>query len=167
MHLRRLVPSDAAMYQVLRLTALLESPTAFSASRADECGLPLAIIAAQMAPGSGRNRFGAFDGVQLVGVVGVARENGIKVRHKGLIGGVYLRADYRGRGLGRQLLAMALECAAGMDGLRQVCLSVTANNTSAIALYENMGFIAYGREPDALLVDGVLYDDVRMVRKTR
>lgn len=50
------------------------------------------------------------------------------------------------------------------EGLRQVTLAVTAGNESAVALYRSMGFEVYGREPHALLVDGVLHDDLQMVR---
>ena len=60
--IRRLVPLDAAAYQALRLMALHDAPTAFSATYAGECDTPLVTIAHQMAPESGRNRFGAFDG---------------------------------------------------------------------------------------------------------
>ena len=161
--IRRLVPSDAAAYQQLRLMALAESPTAFGSSVEAESGLPLSLIASQMETHSGRQRFGAFDGERLVGLVGVGRESALKTRHKGYIGGVYVRPDQRGKGLGRQLMQAALAGAATMEGVRQLSLNVTANNTSAIALYASLGFTAYGREPNALLVDQVMYDNVLMV----
>lgn len=49
--------------------------------------------------------------------------------------------------------------------LRQVMLAVTASNAAAMALYESMGFNAIWHEPDALQVDGVMYDEVQMVRR--
>ena len=86
---RRLIPTDAAAWQSLRLTALRDSPSAFSASYEEECDTQLAAIAAHMAPGSGRYRFGAFDGAELIGVAGTGRESGPKVAHKAFIRGVY------------------------------------------------------------------------------
>jgi ribosomal protein S18 acetylase RimI-like enzyme len=164
MLIRRLVPSDAVAYQALRLAALRECPSAFSSSYEEECGTPLATIEGHMAPDSGRNRFGVFDGAELVGVVGVGREDARKLRHKAFIRGMYVASAQRGKGGGKQLLEHALAFAASMEGVRQVTLSVTGGNAAAIALYESMGFKVYGREPGAMLVDGVLYDDVQMVR---
>ncbi|MDB5934663.1 MAG: family N-acetyltransferase [Massilia sp.] len=165
MLIRRLVPSDAVAFQALRLAALRESPSAFSSSYEEECDTPLSTIEGHMAPGSGRNRFGAFDGAELVGAVGVGREDARKVRHKAFIRGMYVAPGYRGKGVARQLLEEALECAESMPGVRQVTLAVTAGNASALALYESMRFTVYGREPDALLVNGVLYDDLQMMRR--
>lgn len=160
---RRLEPGDAAAWKALRLAALRECPAAFSASLDDECTTPLASIAARMAPDSGRNYFGAFDGDQLVGVVAMAREDAAKLRHKAFIRAMYVDPAARGQGAGRQLMAQALACAQGMDGLRSVTLDVTAGQEAALGLYQSLGFQVYGREPGALLVDGRLYDTLLMV----
>ena len=167
MLIRRLVPSDAVAYQSLRLAALRESPTAFSSSYEEECDTPLSTIEAHMAPDSGRNRFGAFDGADLVAVVGVGREGARKVHHNGFIGGMFVAPAWRDKGLGRQLLEQALAFADAMPGLHQVTLTVTAGNAAAVTLYESMGFVVFGRAPDALLVDGVSYDDIQMVRAVK
>lgn len=164
MLIRRLVSSDAAAYQSLRLAALLERPTAFSSSHEEECDTPLATIAAHMAPDSGRNRFGAFDGDKLVGMIGVGREDAPKLRHKGFIRGMYVAGSHRGHGIGRRLVEHALDFAAGMNGLHHVTLTVTGGNAAALALYESVGFKVFGCEPAAMLVDGVLYDEVQMAR---
>lgn len=82
MLIRRLVPSDASAYQALRLAALRESPSAFSSSYEEECTTPIATIGGHMAPDSGRYRFGAFDGAELAGVVGVGREDATKLRRR-------------------------------------------------------------------------------------
>jgi RimJ/RimL family protein N-acetyltransferase len=44
----------------------------------------------------------------------------------------------------------------------QIHLAVNAGNPRALALYESLGFIAYGREPRTLCVDGVFYDEILM-----
>lgn len=163
MRVRRLVPSDAPAYQALRLAALRDSASAFSSSYPEECETPLAIIGGHMAPDSVRYRFGAFDGVELVGMAALGREAAIKVRHKAFIRGMYVDPSHRGKGVARQLMAAALACAGALSGVRQIVLAVTAGNESALALYESTGFTVYGREPDALLVDGVFYDDLQMM----
>ncbi len=163
MLVRRLAPSDASAYQALRLAALRESPSAFSSSYEQESNTLPATIEAHMAPGSGRIRIGAFDGAELIGMVGVGRDEAPKVRHKAWVRGMYVAPEYRGKGVARRMMALALACAGALDGVRQVVLAVTAGNASAQALYESMGFTVYGREPDALLVDGVFYDDLQMM----
>lgn len=164
MPIRLLTPSDALAYQSLRLAALRDCPSAFSSSYDEECDTPLATIAGHMAPDSGRWRFGAFDGEELVAVVGVGRESSPKLLHKAYIRGMYVTPIHRGAGLGRRLLEQALACCAAMPGLRQVTLSVTGGNQAAIALYEALGFTAFGREPAALLADGLLYHEIYMQR---
>jgi ribosomal protein S18 acetylase RimI-like enzyme len=164
MLIRRLVPSDAAAFQVLRLAALRDCPSAFSSSHEEECGTPLATIEGRLASDSGRNLFGAFDGAELVGMVGVGREGARKLRHKAFIRGMYVARAHRSNGVGRQLLEHALAFAESMQGLGQITLAVTAGNAAALALYESMGFHVIGREPRALFVDGVFHDDMQMVR---
>ena len=164
MFIRRLIPSDAYSYQKLRLVALRESPSAFSSSFEEECDTPLSTIEAHMAPDSGRNRFGAFDGTELVGVVGVGREAAPKLRHKAFIRGMYVATTHRSKGVGKQLLVQALAFADSMEGLCQVTLAFTAGNAAALALYESLGFTACGLAPRALFVDGAFHDEIQMVR---
>jgi RimJ/RimL family protein N-acetyltransferase len=164
MQIRRLNSSDASAFQVLRLHALRECPTAFSSSYEEEFEIPIAVIAGRLAPESGRAMFGAFSERELVGTVGFGREGAHKLAHKGFIRGMYVSATFRNQGIGRQLVAHVLQHAASLRGLRQVTLTVTASNLTAIALYEKMGFTSYGLEPAALLVNGEFHDEIYMVR---
>ena len=161
MLIRRLLSSDALAFQTLRLAALANAPTAFSASFEDECDTPLATIESNLAQ---RNLFGAFEGDALVGMVGVGRESTPKLRHKGYIRAMYVAGEHRGKGAGRQLFEHALGFAATLEGVRQLSLVVTSGNEPAIALYESMGFVIYGIEPCALFADGVFHDNVLMAR---
>ena len=164
MLIRRLTPSDAAAFQALRLFALRACPTAFSSSYEEECDTALAVIEAYFAPASSRHFFGAFDGAQLVGMIGVGRETMRKVMHKASIRGMYVAPGQRGKGAGRLLLDAALGFVATLDGVRQLHLTVTADNAAATALYESRGFRVYGCEPAGLCFDGVDYGNVHMVR---
>ena len=77
---------------------------------------------------------------------------------------MYVAASRRGRGLGKQLLIHALEFADSQAGLSQLTLVVNATNTSAVSLYDSLGFKMFGLEPAAAIVDGALHDHVHMVR---
>lgn len=58
----------------------------------------------------------------------------------------------------------AIAFSASLDGVTQVTLAVTVGMTSALALYESLGFVPYGHESRALCVNGVFYDEIQMVR---
>jgi RimJ/RimL family protein N-acetyltransferase len=164
MLIRRLIASDAAPFQALRLLALRESPTAFGSSHEEEYATPLSIIEGYLAPDSGRNMFGAFVDGELIGMVAIGREAGHKSRHKGYIRAMYVGAPQRGMGAGKKLLEQALAFAATLNGLHHITLTVTADNASAIAMYQSAGFKVFGHEPGGLLVEDVLYDVTHMVR---
>ncbi|WP_426106772.1 GNAT family N-acetyltransferase [Massilia sp. TSP1-1-2] len=162
MLIRRLVATDAAPFQALRLAGLHDSPSAFGSTYAAECATPLAAIESKLAAGT---LFGAFEGVELIGIIAVGRDNSPKLRHKAYLRAMVVAPAQRGKGAARQLVDHALAAAAAMDDVRQVTLDVTAGNAPALRLYESFGFREYGREPRAMLVDGVFYDTVLMVRE--
>lgn len=164
MHIRRFTTADAEIYQDLRLQALRDSPGAFSSSYEEECATPLTDVAVFIAPESGRHVLGAFVDGRLVGMVGLGRDLRSKASHKVFIRSMYVDPQYRGRKIARRLLEEALAVARSLGGVRQVTLAVTAGSTTALALYQSLGFVAFGVEPRALRVDGVFIDDVHMVR---
>ena len=162
MHIRRLTPDDASAFQALRLSALLEEPLAFGASHEEEFAFPASTISARLAPQVDRGPFGAFEGTRLVGLVALGRENLGKLRHKALVWGLYVAPEFRARGVGRALLMEALALARSVPDILQVNLSVNAANAGAIALYESVGFEAFGFEAGAMRVDGRLHDELHM-----
>jgi ribosomal protein S18 acetylase RimI-like enzyme len=161
---RKLTGADAAAFRPLRLRGLLECPSAFASSYEEECDLTLEWFAERLEPGSDRSVFGAFLGPALVGCAGLHRETQRKLAHKAYIWGMYVDPAHRRCGIGRQLLAEALSSARSELQVRQVNLGVNARNDVAIALYEAMGFTAWGRESCFMLVDGVAHDEIHMVR---
>jgi L-amino acid N-acyltransferase YncA len=56
---------------------------------------------------------------------------------------VYVRRDWRGKGVGRQLLD-ALVDRAGAHGFHKMVLSALARNNAGVALYESRGFSRVG-----------------------
>jgi ribosomal protein S18 acetylase RimI-like enzyme len=76
---------------------------------------------------------------------------------------MYVAPGNRRRGVARRLVAKALSFAQSGLRVRQVSLGVNAENAAALALYESMGFAAFGREPCFMLVDGIPQDEVQMV----
>ena len=85
-------------------------------------------------------------GGAVVGCAGVdAAGTKDKVRHRAEFG-VSIDRAYWGLGIGRALTEACVACAR-KAGYSQIELDVVAENRSAIALYESVGFTEYGRNP--------------------
>ena len=160
--IRVLVPADAAAFQRLRLEALLDTPAAFLASHDEERQTPLAEVARRLEQRPGAAVIGAFDGDTLMGIVGLGREARAKVAHKGHVWGMYVHPSARGRGAARDLMRAVLALARETPGMAKLDLVADSTNAAAIALYASLGFVEYGRERDAIRLDGEPRDDVLM-----
>ena len=160
MTVRQLTADDAAAYQTIRLLALQESPTAFSASYADEVSRSPSDIATRVTPASDGSHcvFGAFVCDRLAGILAFVRPQRAKLLHCAELFGMYVVPEFRRRGLAGALVDAALAHARSLSGLRQVKLAVNATNVAARSLYQSRGFTCVGLEPDALCVDGRYFD---------
>lgn len=110
--------------------------------------------AARLEPGE-RVQLAAFAGESLVGAVGLARAAAGNGRHRAEIQRLVVRADARGRGVGRLLMDAAVERARSL-GLRLLWLS-THVDSDADRIYTHLGWTRYGVIPDyATLPNGDL-----------
>jgi ribosomal protein S18 acetylase RimI-like enzyme len=164
MQIRELVPEDAHVFQALRLSALRECPSAFASSFEEEYQTPLAVVAERLVANASRCILGSWLASDLVGSVGLQREEMRKLAHKAFIWGMYVKPSARRQGIGRALLDRALLRAGSMNGVLQVNLGVNVANVEAIKLYEAAGFTAFGIERGFMVLDGELHDELHMVR---
>ncbi len=158
---RRLTAADAAAWRELRLEGLRDHPAAFTADAEVEAGHPLGWFAGRLERGmvfGGRHddaRAGA-----LAGTAGFFVRDGVKLCHKGVLWGMYVRSAARGSGLGRALIAAVI--AVAREACEELTLSVATDNAAAIALYRAMGFVDCGFEARTVKVDGRYYDETWM-----
>lgn len=160
MHIRQLSETDAVAYQNLRLLALQDSPTAFSASYTDEAGRSIDDVAGRIAPAKDGSIFmlGIFEHDELAGFLAIVHPQREKLRHCIELAGMYIAPDSRRKGLGLALMRAAIAHVQTMPDVRQIKLGVNAENIAANELYQSVGFECYGTEPAALKIDGKLYD---------
>jgi len=93
----------------------------------------------------------------------IYRDKGEKTRHKGHIWGVYVKGDYRGKGVGKALMAELLLRVRSQTGLEQVNLGVSTDQLAAKKLYESLGFEVYGHERQSLKIGEEYVDKDLMV----
>ncbi len=160
-NIRQLNPADFSAFWPVRLLALQESPQAFGASYEESLALPEHEAIGRLSPKDGGFVLGAF-GSDLLGIAGLARHSGAKVRHKAYIWGVYVVPSARGTGVARMLMERLLEQCRTIDGLEEVTLSVVTSNASAKRLYQSLGFSVYGLEKRALKIDTEYFDEELM-----
>jgi ribosomal protein S18 acetylase RimI-like enzyme len=133
---RQLVPGDTETFIRLRREALDREPSAFLASPDDDRALDPAFVREAFSSTS-EATFGAY------------------------VWGLYVKPTQRRNGIGRSLMVAALRFARELRGVTHVHLGVAENNVSAIGLYERLGFVSWGIEPDALRVGGALWGSRR------
>jgi ribosomal protein S18 acetylase RimI-like enzyme len=104
----------------------------------------------------------AMNGERLAGWCDITRSGSKTSAHCGHLG-MGVLADYRGRGIGTQLIEAAL-AAAGEANIPRVELTVYANNAAAIGLYRKVGFVEEGRMSRYAVLKGAYVDAVAMAR---
>jgi ribosomal protein S18 acetylase RimI-like enzyme len=162
MNIRRLSDEDTDAFRALRLFGLQDTPSAFGSSYEEEIAFPASAVEGWLALKPDRGTFGAFDKESLVGIVGLGRENMKNLSHKARVWGLYVRPEFRSKGIARALLLEALSLARSVPEIMQIGLCVNVKNTHAIQLYESVGFKEFGREPGAMRINGELHDEIHM-----
>lgn len=168
MIIRNLRPEDMDAFWTLRLEALRGYPEAFGSSYEEELhkstqSREKRYLESMISPGSIHFIVGAFDDDRLVGMVGFRQEDRIKTRHKGMVWGMYVSAEYHHQGIGKALFMELLDQAREMDWLELIQLWVVTNNEAAVRLYKLFGFSIFGEEGHALKIGRQYYDEYMMV----
>lgn len=180
MNIRLLTPADAQAYVAHRREMLLDAPWAFCASPDSDRGSRIEHVrtsleqAAQaptqsgaastvLAAPNGYAILGAFDADHtLLSSCVLLREAASKRAHIAMLLAVYTTPAKRGQGLSARVIAAALDQARSWHGVSVVQLAVSEGSPAARRLYERLGFVAWGVEPDALRVDGRSLSETHM-----
>ncbi len=161
--IRQATLADVHQYRELRLGALLDSPTAFSADYQTNLNYPLSFWQGRLTFDQYGMIFFAEHAGGLIGMTGIRTGESPKTSHGAMIWGVYVRPEWRGLHIAEALIE---ECAewARQRNVVILKLGVMANNESAIRCYERCGFTVYGHEPRTLFHEGHYYDEFLMSR---
>lgn len=154
---RPLEPPDVQAYRDLRLEALAGSPAAFGSSYEEEAPRSLEDFSAHISLSGPDAIFGSFSGNRLTGMAGFAVYGKMKARHKGVMWGVYVQPEWRGRGLGKVLVQRVIDHASRHVIMLEAAVGLT--NDSARRTYHKLGFKPYGIERKAIRIGDVFYDE--------
>ena len=158
----RLTPKDADRYAALRRQMLADSPWAFSADPEDDVALDPAFLRSTLA--QAENAILAIESADgepsLVAAAGIYRVKNPKSAHRAKLWGVFVDPAQRGHGLGRAVASAATELARTWTGVAYIDVGVSANAPAALHIYQRLGFVEWGREPESMQHDGQRYDEV-------
>jgi ribosomal protein S18 acetylase RimI-like enzyme len=105
-------------------------------------------------------QFVAVSGQRVVGWADVLPAWPHALSHRGSLG-IGVLPEFRGRGIGKRLLEACI-AKAWSRGITRIDLESRADNTSAIRLYERLGFAREAVKRRAMRFDGVYYEAVDM-----
>ncbi len=154
--------AHAAEFWAVRLRGLRQEPASFGSAYEESAETPIAEVGERLKASDSSFVLGAF-APNLIGTVGCHRKEGLKLRHKAVIWGMYVTPEWRGRALGRALLTEAILRAREMEGLEQLLLQVGLANTAASSLYRSLGFTVYGVELRGLKIGESYHDEHLMM----
>lgn len=153
--IRRLRTVDSLIFKQMRLESLLNHPDAYQASWEEENRKSAAWFEERIKQNV---IFGAFTPEnRLIGLCCYKRPRELKSAHKGILWGMYVAPDYRGKGVSLQLLNHTISHARLRAHI--LLLSVTSSNLAAYRLYQKAGFCEYGQEPDAMKLGDIYYSE--------
>jgi ribosomal protein S18 acetylase RimI-like enzyme len=156
--IREASPADAAAFRELRLYALQDSPTAFSADYQRNFHHPMGYWEDMLTMHPDESAlFLAEHEKDLLGMTGIGRGNSPKTRHSATIWGVYVMPEWRGLHIAVELIGNCFNWAKARK-IVAAKLGVSATNTSAIRCYERCGFKITGTEPRALYYNSQYHD---------
>jgi RimJ/RimL family protein N-acetyltransferase len=163
--LRSAQAEDAKAYRDLRLEALRNHPEAFSSDYAANEQQPLSYWSERLQSlGRDNMLFFALSSDRLIGMCGIYRGNSPKTIHSATIVSVYVQVEWRGMQIAEGLIDQCIEWA-HLQEIKILKLAVVTTNTAAIRCYARCGFSVYGIEPQAIVSDGIAYDELLMALK--
>jgi len=161
MDIVKLGPEDTERFLALRHAMFDTEAMSFRGASADDDAINLTAWRERLA----RDHVYAVvqDGTWLA-VGGLTRLAGQKLDHKGLVWGMYALPAARGTGAAARILDQ-LEATARQLGLRQLQLTLMADNLRARRVYERHGYALYAIEPESVRRDGEFADEALMWKR--
>ena len=162
LEIRRLRAADARTYRSVLVEALIVHPDRFSDDYGAEVSRPLSEVEQEL---ERSGTFGAWFGGTLAGIGSGTLCTGLKRKHCGRIRNLYVRQQFRHKGIAGLLLHEILRCVA--KDVEQLEAEVPAPFEDVVRLFEQSGFRMCGLVPSALRIGREEVDVWTMIRVLR
>lgn len=168
LNIRPLEIDDFAMFLEIQREALVSSPELFGSDY--EWFESLSILSKEQRYEKYMNFpyqyiLGAVDDEgSIAGMIGYSSEDSSKTRHKGTVWGLFVRPEFRGKGIATIMVMSVLETAQDMLDVEQVQLAVSTQNEASYGLYLRLGFNVFGTELHAMKIGDSYVDEYLMVK---
>lgn len=162
MNIRVLNPSDYLSYKEIRLELLKNEPSNFGSSFEDESQFSDQKWITRI---SNINSYsiGAFIDSKIVGICVLMLNPREKMKHGANIYSVYVKKEFRKRGIAEKLINKAIDIALD-NNVEIIYLSVVKENVNALNLYKKMNFSIYGEEPKMIKYNGIYMNQYLMFK---
>ena len=144
-------------YRDLRLEALKKDPTAFESSYEEQ----RLSKENKWKKGIHNVLFAVSDGTP-IGMIVYVFEDKMKTKHIANIYGVYVKKEFRGMGIGRQLIESAISMIKQNKNIIKINLTVNPKQKAALGLYKKFGFRKVALLKKDMYVNGKFYDELIM-----
>lgn len=161
MDIVRLIPDDAPRFLALRQAMFDSEAMSFRGAAADDAAMGEMAWRERLARD---HVYAVVQDGEWLAVGGLSRLAGAKLDHKGLVWGMYAAPAARGTGAASRILD-TLEDAAHKLGLRQLQLTLMADNARARAVYERHGYEVYAIEPESVRRGDAYADEALMWKR--
>lgn len=110
-----------------------------------------------------KNMFFALDDDgQMIGMIGCYKEPSAKLQHIANIVSFYIKPEFRGKGLGKEMLKTAIDFAKTKLEVQKVQLGVITTQKPAFGLYKSVGFVKIGEQKMAIKIGKDFFDEYLM-----
>ena len=152
---------DWKKYKEIRLDALQKDPESFGRAYEEEKDRSESKWKEKL---NDKNRVTllVLNGDEAIGLLGIIFESSAKIAHIADIISVYLKKEYRGRGIASQLMNEAIKVIKARKRTKKIKLNVTTNQLSAVNLYKKFGFRIVGELKEEMKVNGKYYNSYVM-----
>lgn len=158
MIIQKITINNAEDYRKIRLEGLYNNPSSFGTTYSEEALKTIDEFRNRIPVDNNNFILGCYEDEKLIGIVVFSQEERIKVKHKAYIRSMYVKQEYRRKGIGKLLLKELIEKAKAINDIEILLLDVVTNNISAKQLYLSFGFKIYGIEKMAYKFNNQYFD---------
>jgi ribosomal protein S18 acetylase RimI-like enzyme len=102
--------------------------------------------------------YGVFEDQKLVGIGSIKYAKALKFNHIAHLSGIYVKKEYRKRGLGKLLFKTRIDDAFRNEKIKKLKLIVNKSQENAIGLYKSLGFKIVGDLEAEFRINDTFYD---------